>query len=140
MTPEEKQLELKRHRDILLATLDYSIERSKGINNGEFDPVAHYQQLKEQTEENYQNGRLTRLKQWLRDLTEEPRETGDLSFGWYIKEKTGYDIDIFRNFQKRIDKIIEKNELRLKMNIVTFLQWLIIFANKLLLTKTRLTF
>jgi hypothetical protein len=89
LTPEEKQSELKRQRLILLATLDYFIERSKGINYGEFDPIAHYQQLKEQTEENYQKGRLTRLKQWLRDMTEEPRETGDLSFSRYIKKKNG---------------------------------------------------
>jgi hypothetical protein len=112
LTPEEKQSELKRHRLILLATLDYFIERSKGINYGGFDPIAHYQQLKEQTEENYQKGSLTRLKQWLRDMTEEPRETGDLSFSRYIKEKTGYDIDIFSSFQKRIDKIIERKQVR----------------------------
>jgi hypothetical protein len=112
LTPEEKQSELKQHRDILLATLDYFIERSKGINYGEFDPIAHYQQLKVQTEENYQKGRLTRLKQWLRDMTEEPGETGDLSFGRYIKEKTGYDIYIFGTFQKRIDKIIDRKRIK----------------------------
>lgn len=112
MTPEEKQSELQRYKDILLATLDYHIERSKGIKYGEFDPFAHFQQLKEQTEENYRKGRLSRLKQWLRDMTEEQRETGDLSFGRYIKEKTGYDIDIFGSFQKRIDKIIERKRIK----------------------------
>lgn len=112
MTPEEKQSELQRYRDILLATLDYFIDRSKGVNYREFDPTVHFQQLKEQTEEHYQKGRLTRLKQWLRDMTEEPRETGDLSFGRYIKETTGYDIDIFGSFQKRIDKIIERKRIK----------------------------
>lgn len=112
MTPEEKQLELKRHRDILLATLDYFIDRSANIKYDEFDPVEHFKLLKQQTEEQFQKGRLTRLKQWLRDMTEEPRETGDLSFGRYIKEKTGYDIDIFGNFQKRIDKIIERKKIK----------------------------
>lgn len=124
MTPEERQSELKRYKDILLATLDFLIERSKGINYGEFDLTAHFQQLKEQTEEHYLKGRLSRLKQWLRDMTEEQRETGDLSFGRYIKEKTGYDIDIFGSFQKRTDKIIERirikteNEYRDVMSMV----------------------
>lgn len=112
MTPEEKQSELRRHRDILLATLDYLIERFEGINYGEFNAIAHFQQLKEQTEENYQKGRLTLLKQWLRDMTEEPREARDLSFGRFIKEKTGYDIDIFDSFQKRINKIIERKRIK----------------------------
>jgi hypothetical protein len=112
LTPEEKQLELKRHRDILLATFDYFIDRSANIKYDEFDPVDHFKLLKQQTEEHFQKGRLTRLKQWLRDMTEEPRETGDLNFGRYIKEKTGYDIDIFDNFQKRIDKIIERKKIK----------------------------
>jgi hypothetical protein len=114
VTPKEKQKELKRHRDILIATLDYSIDRFRTANLKfeEYDPIAHFEQLKHQTEEHYSKGRLTRLKQWLRDMTEEPRETGDLSFGRYIKEKTGYDIDIFSNFQKRIDKIIERKKIK----------------------------
>ena len=114
VTPEEKQKELKRHRDILIATLDYSIDRFRTANLKfeEYDPIAHFEQLKQQTEEYYSKGRLPRLKQWLRDMTEEPRETGDLSFGRYIKEKTGYDIDIFGNFQKRIDKIIERKRIK----------------------------
>lgn len=45
-------------------------------------------------------------------MTEEPRETGDLNFERYIKEKTGYDIDIFANFQKRIEKIIERKKIK----------------------------
>ncbi|HMK17806.1 MAG TPA: hypothetical protein VK492_06405 [Chitinophagaceae bacterium] len=45
-------------------------------------------------------------------MTEEPRETGDLSFGNYVKEKTGYEIDIFGGFTKRIDKIIERKRIK----------------------------
>ena len=112
MTPEEKQLELKRHRDILLATLDYFIDRSASIKYDGFDSVEHFKHLKQQTEEHFQKARLTRLKQWLRDMTAEPRETGDLNFDRYIKEKTGYDIDIFDNFHRRIDKIIERKKIK----------------------------
>ncbi|WP_018343453.1 hypothetical protein [Cytophaga aurantiaca] len=112
MTPEEKQSELKRHRDILLATFDYFIERSNVEAYGEFDIVAHYQQLKEKTEEKYQKGSLTWMRQCLRDMNEATRETDDFGYGKYIKEKTGYDLDVFSSFHKRIDKIIEPKQIK----------------------------
>ena len=138
----KKQKELKRYRDILIATLDYSIDRFRTANLKfeEYDPIAHFEQLKHQTEEHFSKRRHTRLKQWLRDMTEEPRETGDLSSGRYIKEKTGYDIDIFGNFQKRIDKIIERKKIKTEMNIGMYWRWSTIFANNLPLTNTRLIF
>lgn len=43
LIPEEKKAELKRYRDILLATIDYSIERSNVERYGEFNSIAHYQ-------------------------------------------------------------------------------------------------
>jgi hypothetical protein len=112
LTSEEKQSELLRYRDILLATLDYHIERSIGITYDEYDPTAHFLHLKEQTAEHYHKGRLAKLKQWLRDMTEEQRETADFNFGRYIKEKTGHDIDIFGSFHKRIDNIIERKRIK----------------------------
>jgi hypothetical protein len=88
---EEKQSELKRHRDILLATIDYLLERTAGsFICDQFDTVAeYYQQAKRQTEKYYQKGRLDRLQQKLRSMTENQRHRGDLNFGSYIKEKTG---------------------------------------------------
>lgn len=112
MTAEEKQLELIKHKDILLATLDYLTERLQSVNNDEYHLTPHFQQLKKETEVHFQKGRLTRLKQWIHNMTEEFIETGDSDFGRYIKEKTGYDIDIFRSFQKRIDKIIERKKIK----------------------------
>ena len=116
---DDNQTELKKTRDILLATLDYTIEfynksdqKLDGLN-----PLDHLNKLKIQTEEHYQKRRLTKLKQWLRDMTEMPREVGDLSFTTFIKNKTGYDFDIFSDFNKRIEKIITKNK------ITTEYQW-----------------
>lgn len=45
-------------------------------------------------------------------MTEAPREMEDFGFGRYIKEKTGYDLDIFASFHKRIDKIIERKQIK----------------------------
>jgi hypothetical protein len=114
VTPEEKQSDLKKLRDILIATVEYYIDRynSAKTDFGEFNPVEHYEKIKVDTEEHFRKGRLTRLKQYLRDMTEVPRETRDFNFGHYIKAKTGYEIDIFGVFQKRIDKIVDRKSIK----------------------------
>jgi hypothetical protein len=112
LTSEQKQSELKRHRDILLATLDYFIDRYQAVKYDQFDPVAHFQQLKLQTEECYQKGQLATLKQWLRDMTVEPRETKDKFFNDYIRSKTGHDYDVFNDFENRISKIIKRKKIK----------------------------
>jgi len=126
MTTEEKHLELKRYREILLATLDYSIERSKALDYGE-TLIVHYEQLKEKTDESFTKGRLTWLKSCLRDMTEAERETEDFGFVRYIKDKTGYNFDIFDKFHKRIDKILERkcikteNQYREVLSMIDYL-------------------
>lgn len=112
LNKDEKQAELSKYRDLVLATLDYYLD-NKGlqIKTADFDSQEHYKGLKIQTEEHYQKGRLTRLKQWFRDLTEMQVETGDLKFNKYLQDKTKYDIDIFKSYFQRIDKVIEKGEI-----------------------------
>lgn len=104
LSKEEKQVELTKYRDLVLATLDYDIETNFGSTH-------YYKGLKIQTEEQYQKGRLTRLKQWFRDLTEMYVETGDLKFNKYLQDKTKYDIDIFKSYFQRVEKIIEKGKI-----------------------------
>ena len=112
LNKDEKQAELSKYRDLVLATLDYYLD-NKGlqIKTADFDSQEHYKGLKIQTEEHYQKGRLTRLKQWFRDLTEMQVETGDLKFNRYLQNKTKYDIDIFKSYFQRIDKVIEKGKI-----------------------------
>ena len=94
---------------MVLATLDYYVDNKEmQTKTADFDSTEHYKGLKIQTEEHYQKGRLTRLKQWFRDLTEMQVETRDLKFNRYLQDKTKYDIDIFKSYFQRIDKIIEK--------------------------------
>ena len=77
----------------------------------------HYQQQKQQTEKYYQTGRLDRLKQNLNSLTEYPRQKNDIFFAVYIKEKTGYQIDIFESVQRRVNTVIEQNQIRNKKEL-----------------------
>lgn len=109
---DEKNAELKKYRDLVLATIDYYLDTKElNFKTEDFDSIEHYKSLKIQTEEHFQKGRLTRLKQWLRDLTEGFVEEGDLKFNKYLQEKTGYDIDIFKSYFQRVDKVIEKGKI-----------------------------
>jgi len=114
MAPKEKQAELAKHRDILLATIDYHIEKTAGsMVYDQVDPLTDlYQQLKQQTEKYYLSRRLDRIKQRLHAMTRMPLLNSDLSFNGFIKEKTGHDIDIFESLHSRVDKIIDQKEIK----------------------------
>lgn len=108
----DKSIELAKYRDLVIATLDYFIDSNiMKIKSADIDSDSHFRKLKDQTIEHFKKGRLSRLKQWFRDLTEVPRETGDFTFGSYLKNKTGQDIDIFKGYYDRVDKIIAKGKI-----------------------------
>lgn len=108
----EKTEELIKYRDLVLATIDYYLDNPLiKTKTAVFDSVDYYKSLKIQTEEHFQKGRLGRLKQWLRDLTEMQIECGDLKFGQYLRDKTHSDIDIFKSNFQRVDKIIKKGKI-----------------------------
>ena len=114
MAPEQKHTELQRHRAILLATLDYLEEHLGGsFVYDQHDPVTdYYQQQKIQTEKYFTQRRLDRLQQRLASLTKGLQNKDALAFTTYIKEKTGYDIDIFEDLRKHVAAIIAQNEIR----------------------------
>ncbi len=112
LNKDEKKAELEKYRDLVLASLDYYLDNNlMQIKTADFDSTEHYKGLKIQTEDHYQKGRLTRLKQWFRDLTEMQVETGDLKFNKYLQDKTKYGIDIFKSYFQRVDKIVEKGKI-----------------------------
>lgn len=112
MEKHEKTAELTKYHALLQATLDYHIDNpSMQVKTADFDSVAYFKSLKLQTEENFKKGRLTMLKNWFRDMTEMPLETGDLKFNQYLRDKTGYEVDIFESYFKRVDKIIAKGKI-----------------------------
>ena len=114
MTPGQKQSELQRHRAILLATLDYLEERlGDSIVFDQNDPATeYYQQQKIQTEKYFKQRILDRLQQRLASLTKGLQNRDALAFTTYIKEKTGYDIDIFKDLRQRLGAIVAQNEIR----------------------------
>lgn len=112
LNKDEKTAELKKYRDLLIATLDwYLANKELKFQTADFDSNKHYESIKVQTEEHFKKGKLTILKNWFRDMTEMPLETGDLKFNKYLQDKTGYDINIFKSYFQRVDKIITKGNI-----------------------------
>ena len=102
MDKEEKKIELEKFRALVIATLDYYIVNLR-FKAEEYDSVVNYENLKLQTEEHFQKGRLSKLKQWFHDLTEMQVETLDFKFTKYLQDKTKYDINIFKTYFERLD-------------------------------------
>ncbi len=113
MTSEEMQVELKRIRDILLATLNYHLEHYTGsIVFDQRDPAEEYylKQIDE-IENDFQKLRLDELQERWSHFKERLSRRVDLGFTNYIKQKTGYDIDIFEDLRKRVAPIIAQNKI-----------------------------
>jgi hypothetical protein len=99
---------------LLLATLDYLQQHLGGSFVCDQNDVVseYYQQQKVQTEKYFKQRRLDRMQQRLASLSKGLQNRTDLNFASYIKEKTGYDIDIFEDLRKRVAAIIAQNEIR----------------------------
>lgn len=112
MEINDKEKELNKYRDLVIATIDYYLENNLlNVKTEDFDSNEHFKNLKLVTEENFQNGRLSKLKQHFRDLTEMFVETNDFNFNKYLREKLKYEINIFESFFLRIEKIIDKGKI-----------------------------
>ena len=126
MTTEEKNSELQRYRDILLATIDYLLDRFGGsFVVDQLDMTAEfYTQQKAQTLKNYKQRRLDRLQQRLKSLTKALQNEVDLNFATHIKEKTGFELDLFEDLKKRVDHILTLNEIRSEQELYDISTWL----------------
>src|SRR3989338_1442936 len=101
MASESDKSELIKYRELVLATLDYNLERPElHIKTETFDSFEYFRSLKKETIGHFEKGRLTKLKQWFRDLTEMHVESRNNAFNAYLKDKTGYDIDLNQNHIK----------------------------------------
>lgn len=122
MTGEENLTELKKHRTLLFAMLDYYLEHYIGsMVFDQWDPAAdYYLQQKQQTEKDFQGGRLDMLKQMLDKLIEGLCNQGDLDFMRHLKEKTGYDIDVSEELLNHasVGDALKKEEIVLPNSIV----------------------
>ena len=113
MANQGNQSELDRYWAIILATIEYdsihnphqSTPQEKAYNDN-FHKV-----WKAHVEDHYNNGSLDKLKKSFDHITLVHKLTGNLDYVQFIKEKTGYDFDLFGNINERIDKIISRNRI-----------------------------
>jgi hypothetical protein len=111
LNKQDKERELKKYLSLNLATLDYYLEHKViKVKTEDFDSDIYFRSLKTQTQEHFDKGKLARLKQWFRDLTEPVKE--DSTFTQYLKNKTGLDIDLKNQFKRRIERIIKKSSIK----------------------------
>jgi hypothetical protein len=106
-----KDEELKKYRALVLAAVDHQIELLQSQPIQVFDPAPGLQKAKIQVEEHFSKGRLSILKSWYRDMTESIREGRQFKFNSFVKERTGYSIDIFKEHFDRAEKVIAKGKI-----------------------------
>jgi hypothetical protein len=113
MTPGKKQVELQRYRGLMLATADYIFQREFGsiVSDG-IDHMKEIQQhVKEEAEKYFNEGRLDELKKLFRRWIKSIKQSGDLKFISYIKEKTGEELDLFSQLGEAVEKIRTKGKI-----------------------------
>jgi hypothetical protein len=102
---EGKQHELTKFRDLVLATIDYLSETSSlRVKTDDFDSNEHLELLKKQALELFNKGRLTKLKQWFRDMTEMEVESRNLKFNKYLQKRLGMTLIFLRTTFDRFAK------------------------------------
>lgn len=107
-------LELEKYKAILLATIDYEVERVSSTHKPDELALVQYDfsKMKEGIEMHYVTDGLTKLKRDLQQFTTLLMQLGDLAFNQYINAKTGYDVDLFTNISERIQKIIDRKAIK----------------------------
>jgi hypothetical protein len=113
LTREEKQTELEKHRAIVSATLDYLLDHFTGtIVYDDFDLIKdYYEQQKIQTGKYFRQRRLDRLGAQLRRLTEGFKHEVNQKFEQYIRERTGYEIDVLAEERNQVEEVLAKQTI-----------------------------
>lgn len=106
--------ELEKYKAILLATIDYELERVSSIYKADELALVQdgFSKMKEGIEKHYVTDGLTKLKRDLQQFTKLLMQLGDVAFSPYIKSKTGYDVDLFTNISERIQNIIDRDAIK----------------------------
>jgi hypothetical protein len=110
LTPQQKTEQLTRAKDILIATIEYEMERCSGrfVIDG-VDMVKNsldYQ--KQQAEEYFLKRRLDLIQKMINRYTSSYSGSVDLNYGPYLKQKTGFELDIFESVKEHVNLLLKK--------------------------------
>ena len=130
---QQNKESLQQYYEIVCATIDYLIAKHGGsfVTGNEDFIITHYEQQRAAIQNDYTHGRLAKLQQRLAQLTKALAGSTDLQYGDFIKEKTGYNIDIFEDLRKRVNPIVTQNKISSKKeldDVASFLQYMMATA------------
>lgn len=111
MKQERKETEIKRMYEIIVAAFEYIIIKCA---KGEYKEAGHRleehcERVIEETKIMYKKKQAKKLEKWYRDTIE--GAVHDESEVAYIKEKTGYDVNLLNELDKRIKEIIKRKKI-----------------------------
>ncbi len=95
---EHKKVECEKYKILILAVFEY-------------EPIMARKDLIPKINEHVEKGRLTILKYWFKCFIEGIIENQDVKFTSFLKEKTGYDLDVFKKFNNKIERVIKRNKI-----------------------------
>ena len=111
--PDNPEPELKRLRDIILAAIDYNTMQDTGrmVLDG-VDNALYWAKVENNRALKYfVFGSMEKLqKAWIQ-TSQKPFYNVDLNFERYIKQKTGYDVDLFSDARKKVKEILKRNKI-----------------------------
>jgi hypothetical protein len=55
---------------------------------------------------------VTKAKQWFRDISAYPIESGDTAYAIYLEEKTGLRVEIFNRVIKQVEKYLKVGKIK----------------------------
>lgn len=116
MTSEERKAALEKTYRIVQATLDYLIglHGRTIVYDGDDIIGSYYRQEKQKAEKYYQERKRSRLQVQFKKITKSLEHSMDFNYPIFIKEQTGYTIDLFEQLKVSIEYIISLNEIQTK--------------------------
>src|SRR4030095_1363661 len=92
---EDRDFELRRHKAIILETIDYILRIVAGEDHDQEARQIisdYYSGEKEKIEKHFRERRLSVLQKRLVSITTSPMYRADITFNQLIKDRTGYEI------------------------------------------------
>lgn len=117
----------EKYKILVLATLDYLIDHYTGelVLDGNDFIRQSYELHKKQAEKYGKQGNLGKLQKQLDQFTRMLQRSIDLEFTQYIKEQTGYELDIYAAVRRLGDDILSRGLIQNDAeseNVMTLLQ------------------
>ncbi len=116
MPKKNSNLELTKYYNLANVAIDYLIrENAFSIIYDDYNPILEYYEKKKNHLNTYlQKRQLSKIKQVFNLILLRRQRAVDFDFNTYIKEKTGYNFDIFESLIIRSDIVIQQKRINNK--------------------------